>query len=341
MIEYPIRFPTVSSDTSLPPSNPSSWQSQSASATAAVGAVGAGPFPTAIGDLQGCCDAFRRLLARLDVDAGVPASGGPEQGAAGISAQRAAAPLWLAGDLINRGPDSLQTLRDVIALGAGARPILGNHDLHLLAVAAGAQKERRGDTLGTILGSPDARELVDWVRRQALAHFENGMLMVHAGLLPEWDVTKTLELAAELEARLRGPDWKNLFLELAASNGPPGARGRPDRWRDSLTGIDRHRVILDALTRLRFCSADGQMEFATKGGPAAAPPGFMPWFDVPGRRTDDTTIVFGHWAAMGLMMRPNLIALDSGCVWGNQLSAVLLHPDPLRRTLTQVDCAKA
>jgi bis(5'-nucleosyl)-tetraphosphatase (symmetrical) len=308
----------------------------------AAGPAEARPMPIAIGDLQGCCDAFRRLLATVDAGSVPAARSAPAvPGAAAIPAP---APLWLAGDLINRGPDSLQTLRDVISLGARARPVLGNHDLHLLAVAAGAQKERRGDTLGAILRSPDANDLIDWVRSRPLAHFENGMLMVHAGLLPEWDVSKTLELAAELEARLRRPDWKTLFTDLAAAGSGPGSgsgpRVRPDRWRDDLTGPDRSRVVLDALTRLRFCSADGQMEFATKGGPASAPPGFMPWFDVPGRRTADTTVIFGHWAAMGLMLRPNLIALDSGCVWGNKLSAVLLHPDPTQRTLTQVDCPK-
>lgn len=272
------------------------------------------PVPIAIGDLQGCCDALQRLLAKLDP--------GPQT------------PLWFAGDLINRGPASLQTLRTVMGLGSQAVAILGNHDLHLLAVAAGAQKLRRGDTLEEILAAPDAAELIDWLRQRPLAHFDAGMLMVHAGVLPQWDVAQILELAREVEAQLRGPDWKGFFVEAYSGN-------QAHRWEPSLTGSQRWRTVINALTRLRFCNAGGEMEFAANGGPESAPKGFMPWFEVPQRRTAPVTVVFGHWAALGLVMRDNVLALDTGCVWGNKLTAVSLEADPARRVLTQVGCAKA
>ena len=265
--------------------------------------------PIAIGDLQGCCNALRRLLAELPADA----------------------PLWFAGDLVNRGPASLDTLRTVIALGDRAVAVLGNHDLHLLAVAAGVRQPKKGDTLDDILAAPDAAELIDWVRHRPLAHFDRGMLLVHAGVLPQWDVEQTLELAHEIETALRGHGWREAVAMLF---GPA-----PDRWRDDLPREERLRVAANALTRLRFCSVDGRMDFTANGAPENAPSGCMPWFDVPGRRSADVIMVCGHWAALGLMLRDHVIALDSGCVWGNRLSAVKLDADPARRLLTQVDCA--
>jgi bis(5'-nucleosyl)-tetraphosphatase (symmetrical) len=279
----------------------------------AVPLPAARPAPIAIGDLQGCCDALQRLLVKLDA--------GPDT------------PLWFAGDLVNRGPASLQTLRTVMALGSRAVAILGNHDLHVLAVAAGVQKLRRGDTIEEILNAPDAAELIDWLRHRPLAHFDAGMLMIHAGVLPQWDVAQTLELAHEVETQLRGPDWKTFFKDLYGN--------QPDRWDPGLKGYERWRVVVNTLTRLRFCNAAGQMEFATNGGPEAAPKGFMPWFDAPQRRTAPVTVVFGHWAAMGLVMRDNVLALDTGCVWGNKLTAVSLEADPAKRVLTQVSCPKS
>jgi bis(5'-nucleosyl)-tetraphosphatase (symmetrical) len=272
---------------------------------------GSASAPLVFGDLQGCCDPFRQLLKKAAPTPGTP--------------------LWFAGDLINRGPKSLQTLRDVIALGARATVVLGNHDLNLLSVAAGLRKPKKGDTLDDILAAPDAAALIEWVRHKPVAHFEHGALMVHAGVLPQWDVTMTLELAHELERALRAPNWKETLAELYGNE--------PHRWDDSLKGMDRLRVTYNALTRIRFCTPDGAMEFANNGGPSAAPPGYLPWFDVPGRRTRDTTIVFGHWAALGLMIRDDVLCLDSGCVWGNKLSAVLLTADPKQRVLTQVSCA--
>jgi len=269
------------------------------------------PAPLVFGDLQGCCDPFHRLLQK--------AAPSPET------------PLWFAGDLINRGPKSLETLRDVMALGSRATVVLGNHDLNLLSVAAGLRKPKKGDTLDDILAAPDVDDLIEWVRHKPVAHYENGVLMVHAGVVPQWDVAMTLELAHELETALRAPNWKSTLAELYGNE--------PHRWEDSLKGMDRLRVTYNALTRIRFCTADGAMEFANNGGPDSAPPGYMPWFDAPGRRTQDATIVFGHWAALGLMIRDDVLCLDSGCVWGNKLSAVLLTKNPAERVLTQVSCA--
>lgn len=266
--------------------------------------------PLAFGDLQGCRTPFQQLLAKAAPPAGTP--------------------LWFAGDLINRGAESLATLRDVIALGERAVPVLGNHDLHLLSVSAGIRKSKKGDTIDEILAAPDAADLLDWVRHRPLAHFDNGMLMVHAGVLPQWDVTMTLELADELHRALRAPNWKETLAGLYGNE--------PNRWKPGLKGIERLRLTCSALTRMRFCTAEGVMDFSSSGGLNAAPPGCMPWFDVPSRETADVTVVFGHWAALGLTLRDNLIGLDSGCVWGEKLSAVRLAQNPAERTLTQVGC---
>ncbi len=267
--------------------------------------------PVAFGDIQGCHAAFRTLLDTL-----APA---PDT------------PLWFAGDLVNRGPASLATLREIIALGPRATAVLGNHDLHLLSVAAGIRTLKPGDTIGEILAAPDAPDLLDWVRQRPFVHVEAGMLMVHAGLLPQWDATLALELADELQRALRAPDWVDTLRNLYGNE--------PNQWRPDLKRKDRLRVAFNAFTRIRFCTPDGAMEFRANGGPAAAPAGYLPWFDAPDRRSADITVVFGHWAALGLMLRDTLVALDSGCVWGNQLSAVVLDADPARRTLTQVACA--
>ncbi|NML30824.1 symmetrical bis(5'-nucleosyl)-tetraphosphatase [Paraburkholderia antibiotica] len=270
----------------------------------------ASPVPLAFGDLQGCRKPFEQLLAKAAPPAGTP--------------------LWFAGDLINRGPESLATLRDVIALGKRAVPVLGNHDLHLLSVSAGIRKSKKGDTIDEILAAPDAADLIEWVRHRPLAHFDDGMLMVHAGVLPQWDLTLTLELADELQRALRAPNWKETLAGLYGNE--------PNRWKNNLKGIDRLRVTCSALTRMRFCDTDGTMDFSSSGTLASAPAGCMPWFDVPSRKTADLTVVFGHWAALGLLLRDNLVGLDSGCVWGQKLSAVRLTKNPAERTLTQVDC---
>ncbi|GAM52606.1 bis(5'-nucleosyl)-tetraphosphatase, symmetrical [bacterium endosymbiont of Mortierella elongata FMR23-6] len=268
------------------------------------------PPPLAFGDLQGCHGAFRALLAK--------------------AAPTPNTPLWFAGDLINRGPHSLACLHDVIDFGQRAVMVLGNHELHLLAVAAGVQRIRKGDTINEILAAPDAADLIDWLRHRPLTHYQNGMLMVHAGVLPQWDLTLTLELAHELEQALRGPAWRDCIAQLSLP--------RLTRWHPGLTRDERLRITAHTLTHIRFCNPEGELEFNAKGGPDTAPPGYLPWFDAPDRRTAELTIVFGHWAALGLLLRDKLCALDSGCVWGKQLSALTLDPEPSQRKLIQVTC---
>ncbi len=266
-----------------------------------------------IGDVQGCDAALGRLLDEI-----------------GFSPSRDT--IFLLGDLVNRGPDSLGVLRRLLRLGDSARCLLGNHDLHLLAVAHGVQPQRRGDTVAEILEAVDRPALIDWLRQQRLAWFERGVLMVHAGVLPQWDAAGTLARAAELQAVLRGPDLAAFLPHMYGNT--------PSRWSDALEGVARLRVIVNALTRLRFCTADGEMEFNTKDGATAAPAGFMPWYEVPGRRTREVTVAFGHWSTLGWLDRDDLLALDSGCVWGGHLSAVRLDADGGRERL-QVKCPQA
>ncbi len=265
-----------------------------------------------IGDVQGCCDALDRLLAEI-----------------GFSASRDH--LWLLGDLVNRGPQSLTTLRRLKAFGAAANCLLGNHDLHLLAVAEGAQRLKRQDTLEDILGAADRGVLIDWLRQQRLAAFHHGWLLVHAGVAPQWDRDSTLALAAEVEAELRGSTCGE-FLRAMYGN-------TPTRWSPRLAGTERLRFIVNALTRIRFCDAKGRLEFETKDRADAAPPGFMPWFAVPGRLNASTPIAFGHWSMLGLIDTPELLSLDTGCVWGGSLTAVRV--DGGRRELIQVRCPQA
>jgi bis(5'-nucleosyl)-tetraphosphatase (symmetrical) len=270
------------------------------------------PPPIAFGDLQGCRGPFQRLLKQLSPDRGTP--------------------LWFAGDLVNRGPESLATLRDIIGFGTRAVAVLGNHDLHLLAASAGIRRTKSGDTLDDILAAPDALELADWIRHRPFAHFEDNMLMVHAGVLPQWDVTLTLELADELQRALRAPTWKETLKTFYGNE--------PLRWSLDLKRTERMRIAFNTFTRIRFCTPCGKIEFTANGGLDSAPPGYLPWFDTPERQTENVTVVFGHWAALGLMLRDNLIGLDSGCVWGNRLSAIRLDANPAKRTVTQVDCAQ-
>jgi bis(5'-nucleosyl)-tetraphosphatase (symmetrical) len=247
-----------------------------------------------IGDVQGCDQALERLLDKID-----------------FSPSRDT--LFLLGDLVNRGPQSLAVLHRLMALGASVQCVLGNHDLHLLATAHGVRKPHRNDTVGDILDAPDREALLDWLRWRPMALFEHGWLMVHAGVLPQWDQAQTLALAAELQAVLRSADWAGFLREMYGD--------QPDAWRDGLQGTERLRVIVNALTRLRFCSSQGVMEFATKDDANAAPEGFMPWFDVPGRRTTGVPIAFGHWSTLGTVEREGVLPLDTGCVWGGYLTA--------------------
>jgi bis(5'-nucleosyl)-tetraphosphatase (symmetrical) len=261
----------------------------------------------AIGDIQGCQARAIELVDKIRT--------------------RTSRPRFLfVGDAVNRGPESLQMLRQVQSLGESAEMVLGNHDLHLLAVACGIRRPSRGDTLDDILNAPDREDLLHWLRHRPLALFEQGHLVVHAGLVPQWTAQQALSLAREVETVLRGPDWQD-FLRGMYGN-------QPARWDDRLEGPDRLRCIVNALTRIRFCSADGTMDFQAKEGLADAPPGYQPWFDIPGRRSADTTVVCGHWSTLGLVLRPDLIALDTGCVWGGKLTAVCLED----RNVIQVDC---
>jgi len=261
----------------------------------------------AIGDLQGCQPKLSELIDRIRVDC-------PD------------AKFIFVGDLVNRGPMSLATLREVRSLGDTANMVLGNHDLHLLAVAHGIRKQHRSDTLDDILDAPDRDELLDWLRRQPLALFENNHLIVHAGVVPQWTASQTMQLAHEVETVLRSADWVDFLRQMYGN--------LPARWDNSLTGSDRLRCIVNALTRIRFCTDDGTMELAASKGVETELPGYMPWFDVPGRKTEDVTVVFGHWSTLGLTLRPNLISLDTGCLWGGKLSAVGLED----RNVVQVDC---
>ncbi|MES2839158.1 MAG: symmetrical bis(5'-nucleosyl)-tetraphosphatase [Pseudomonadota bacterium] len=268
-----------------------------------------------IGDVQGCDEPLGRLLDELD-----------------FSPSRDT--LYLLGDLVNRGPASLKVLRRLIALDGSARSLLGNHDLHLLAAAHGVRKPRRGDTVDDILTAPDCDALLDWLRQCPMALFEHGWLMVHAGVLPQWDVADTMARARELQSTLRSPDW-TAFLQQMYGN-------EPALWSDSLKGADRLRVVVNAFTRLRFCTAQGVMEFASTEGADDAPPGFMPWFDVPGRRTADVPVAFGHWSTLGEVKREGVLPLDTGCVWGGCLTAarILSAPGQVERIAVRCDQAR-
>ena len=262
----------------------------------------------AIGDVQGDYPALQTLLDKIEFD-------------------QTDDTLWFVGDLVNRGPDSLGVLRFVKQLGDRAITVLGNHDLHLLALASGAEGPRQRDTLQPILAAPDRDELIDWLRQRPLAYFEEGFLLVHAGILPAWDVATALNLASEVEAALRAADYKTFLASLYGN--------QPVRWDDTLRGLDRLRIIINVLTRMRMLTSDGALDLAFKGRPDDAPRELTPWFDLP-RASGSTALVFGHWSALGLLMRADLLALDSGCVWGRQLSAVRLED----RALFQIDCDK-
>lgn len=265
-----------------------------------------------IGDVQGCDAALGRLLDTV-----------------GFSPSRDT--VVVLGDLVNRGPDSLAVLRRLQALGAAAHCLLGNHDLHLLAVAHGVRRTHRSDTLAPILEAPDRDAWLDWVRTRRLALRHAGWLCVHAGVVPAWSAEDTLALAAEVEAMLAGPDV-GAFLQVMYGN-------EPRRWDAALQGADRWRHVINVLTRIRFCAADGTLEFETKDGADAAPPGFAPWFAHSTRRTAGVPVAFGHWSTLGLMVRPDLMALDTGCLWGRQLTAVRV--DGGRQDVVQVDCPQA
>ncbi|MGB4360846.1 MAG: symmetrical bis(5'-nucleosyl)-tetraphosphatase [Rhodoferax sp.] len=271
-----------------------------------------------IGDVQGCDSALQGLLDT-------------------ISFSPSRDTLYLLGDLVNRGPDSAGVLRRLMSFGASAQCLLGNHDLHLLAASMGARRPSRKDTLTNVLQAPDREAMLAWLRQQRMAflleHPNQSILMVHAGVLPGWTATQTLALAAEFEAVLRGPNLGEFLHQMYGNT--------PNRWDDELQGMDRLRMIVNALTRLRFCTAQGVMEFDTSEGAHAAPPGYLPWFEVPGRKTAGVAVAFGHWSTLGWLGRDDLFALDSGCVWGGCLSALKLGTGTAAHELIQVRCEQA
>ena len=263
----------------------------------------------AIGDVQGCHAELCRLL---DLVAFSPRDDR----------------LWLVGDLVNRGPASLAVLREVIALGDAATTVLGNHDFHLLTIAAGLRRPHRGDTLDDVLAAPDREALVDWLARRPLVVQERDALMVHAGLLPRWSPAQAVALSREVEAVMAGSE-RRAFLEVLYGD-------EPRQWRDDLAGDARLRAIVNACTRLRYCTEDGTMEFDEKRGPAFTPPGYRAWFAHEQRTSSGVTVVCGHWSTLELMLAPNVAMLDSGCVWGGTLTALRL-PD---RRVYQVPSAR-
>lgn len=255
----------------------------------------------AIGDIQGCYAEFELLLERLNFNA-------------------ARDRLWLTGDLVNRGPRSLDTLRLVKSLGDAAITVLGNHDLHLLAVASDRKAKRKAqDTLDDILNAPDRDELLHWLRQRPLLHHDPSLklTLLHAGLPPQWDLPLAMACARELETVLRDDQQAlQLFANMYGNE--------PDTWSDSLTGWERLRFITNCLTRLRVCNRQGKLKIKFKGDPADIEAGWYPWFRVPERRTRNERIVFGHWSALGYYNGDNVLGLDTGCVWGGSLCAVRL-----------------
>ena len=263
-----------------------------------------------IGDVQGCDAALQRLLTDI-----------------GFSPSRDH--VTVVGDLVNRGPASRAVIERLRMLGSAATCLLGNHDLHLLAVATGVRRAHRNDTVADVLDHPQRDALLDWLRQRPLAAQASGWLLVHAGVPPQWDEALTLALAGEIEQGLRGPDLAGFLHQLFGNE--------PSLWRDDLPGSERLRFAINALTRTRFCHPDGRLDFEHKGAPGSAPAPLLPWFEVANRRTEGTPIAFGHWSTLGLVNRPDLLSLDTGCAWGEHLTAVRI--DGGRREVIQVDCS--
>jgi bis(5'-nucleosyl)-tetraphosphatase (symmetrical) len=262
----------------------------------------------AIGDLQGCYLTLQALLAKIKFDAGSDR-------------------LWFVGDLVNRGAGSLECLRFVKSLADRAVVVLGNHDLHLLAIAEGVAKTKALDTLDEVLHAPDRDALLEWLRKQKLLHVEGKFAMVHAGLLPQWNWSQSLALAGEVEEMLRGKNYRHFLENMYGNN--------PDMWRDDLVGDERLRVILNAMTRMRAITADGRMNLKFKSGLADMPKDLQRWFTLPHQRDGDVTVLAGHWSALGLHVSPNFIGLDSGCVWGRELTAMRLEDRAIFQVLSQ------
>jgi bis(5'-nucleosyl)-tetraphosphatase (symmetrical) len=264
----------------------------------------------AVGDVQGCFDELQRLRDEVRFDP-------------------AADRLWFTGDLVNRGPKSLETLRFVKSLGDAAVTVLGNHDLHLLAVSCGISRTKHKDTFGDVLDAADRDELVDWLRRRPLLHRDGRFYLIHAGLPPEWSAEQAESCAGEVQAWLRSDDYPEFFRQMYGD--------QPGRWSESLRGWDRLRFITNCLTRMRYCDRHGHLDFKFKGRPGSQPPHLLPWFEVPGRRSVDGEIVFGHWSTLGFYSGNGVVCLDTGCLWGGELTALRLDGE---RRRTSVRCLR-
>lgn len=256
-----------------------------------------------IGDVQGCDDALERLLQHID-----------------FSPSRDK--LYMLGDMVNRGPQNLQVLRRLMEFGSSAQCVLGNHDLHLLAVSLGARKSNDSDTIQDVLNAPERDALLHWLRHQHMALHIGNVLLVHAGVLPQWTAEKTMALAGEVESLLRSDALGDFIAHMYG--------GMPNQWDDALTGHDRIRIIVNAFTRMRYCNAQGAMDFSYKKSPENAPVGQIPWFDLPNRLTQQTVVAFGHWSTLQLAPRADVVCLDDGCLWGGCLSALRLEDTNLR-----------
>ncbi len=259
----------------------------------------------AVGDIQGCLSPLQCLLEEVSFH--------PEKDT-----------LWVVGDMINRGPNCLATLRYLYNFRDCVKVVLGNHDLHLLAVAHHRRGLNRSDTLDKILEAPDREELLEWLRHQPLVHHDKklGFTMVHAGIPPQWSIRKALKRSREVEKRLQGKKFKQFLSDMYGN--------RPDKWRSTLHGTKRLRVITNYFTRMRLCTPDGRVDLTHKGSPKNAPKGYLPWFEHKKRKARKDKIVFGHWAALeGKCDAPNVYALDTGCVWGGRLTMMRLEDEKI------------
>ncbi|WP_108674230.1 symmetrical bis(5'-nucleosyl)-tetraphosphatase [Candidatus Kinetoplastibacterium sorsogonicusi] len=263
-----------------------------------------------IGDVHGCCSSLEKLINKNEIF------------------NNNYYKLWFAGDIVNRGPNSLKTILTLMNLDDKCLCVLGNHDIHLLSVASGISKLSKKDSFDDILNSKDYKHIIDWLRFRPIAHFQYNHLLVHAGVVPQWDINKTLSLASEIESLLRSNNWRKTLKKIYGD--------KPNFWRDKYRGNDRIRLITSVFTRIRLCTKDGHMDFTHKSGKGYHPNWLMPWFQVPNRKTSNINIIFGHWSNLGLLITPNIICLDTGCVWGGKLTAMRLSD----RKLIQIQCDK-
>ncbi len=262
----------------------------------------------AIGDIQGCFDELMRLLDVIEFD-------------------KKHDQLWFAGDLVNRGPKSLETLRFVKSLGSSAVTVLGNHDLHLLATAFRLRSPHKKDSLSDILQAPDCDELLAWLRHRPLFHYNDSFCLLHAGLPPQWDFSKTKAMALKAEKTLQGPNHLDFFKIMYGD--------KPNSWSNDLKGMERIRFIVNCFTRMRYCDENGQLDFKHNGALGTQPKHLMPWFAVPKRQSKDMRIIFGHWSTLGFFQGNNCYAIDTGCLWGGQLTAIKLGKKVKR---ISIDC---